>query len=110
LKESKEQPLKKMPKEKKVSKRERSPKLKNEEISLIPELVPLLSFSPVASVENLRFLSPSQNDSIILSQKWTHLSDLIAKNVGENYISKLEMIKISKIISGYILLHLLDSK
>jgi hypothetical protein len=58
-----------MPKEKKVSKRERPPKSKNEEISLIPELVPLLSFPSIAFVEDQRSLILSQDDSIILSQK-----------------------------------------
>jgi hypothetical protein len=60
----------------------------------------LLPFSPAASVEDQRLLTLSQDDSIILSQKRTYLSNLIAKNVGENYTSKLEIIKISEIIPG----------
>jgi hypothetical protein len=59
----------------------------------------LLSFSPIASVEDQRLITFFQNNSIILFQKQTHLSNLIAKNAGKDYILKLEMIKISEIIS-----------
>jgi hypothetical protein len=87
-------------KEKKVSKHRRPTKSKDEEIFPILESVPLLPSQTVVSTKDQLLVSLSPDEGIILSQKHTRLSNLIAKHIGADYISKSEKIKISKIMSG----------